>query len=122
MATEVLGLKIGSEVASVDLSAHQYKCVLFTATGVALTAVNGKCDGVLQNKPAAGASCTVAVYGKSKVVAAAAILKGANVTVDAAGKVKTAAIGNFILGTAMEAASADGDIISVIMTRPGVSA
>ena len=123
MATEILGLKIGTEVAAADLSTHQFKCVNFSATGVALGASLGAhCDGILQNNPKAGVPCTVAIHGKSKVVAAAAILKGAEVTVDAAGKVVTALTTNFILGVAMEAAAADGEVISVLMTRPGKKA
>jgi hypothetical protein len=120
MATEQLGFRIGSEVAAADLSTKQFFGVKFTATGVALCSVAGEqCDGFLQNKPAAGAVCNVAVDGKSKAVAGGAIAKGARVTVTAAGKLAVAASGNYVLGIALEAATADGDIIGVLINRTG---
>lgn len=39
--------------AAADLSASQYCAVRMTATGVNLTAVDGHCLGILQNKPTA---------------------------------------------------------------------
>ena len=119
MAVEVLGKKIGHESASADLSSHQFKCIVFGSSGVALASSGGKCDGILQDKPLAGQACEVAIDGMSKVVASAALAKGVNVAVGTSGKIKAAASGDYILGTLMEASSADGDIVSVLMTRPG---
>lgn len=120
MATEQLGFRIGSEVAAADLSAKQFFAVKFGASGVALCSVAGEqCDGFLQNKPEAGVAASVAVTGKSKGVAGAAITKGARVTVTAAGKIVTATAGDYVLGVALEAAGADGDIIGVLINRTG---
>lgn len=122
MAVEIPGKTVGFESAAADLSTHQFKAVIFSSTGVALTGAGGKCDGVLQNKPVAGAAAHVMVDGVSKVVAGAALAKGALVSVTAAGKLKAAATGEFILGTLLEASTADNDIVTVLIARQGRSA
>lgn len=73
-------------------------------------------DGVLQNNPnAAGQPANLAVAGISKVTAGAAITRGDLVASDSAGKAKTAVSTNEILGRALAAALADGDIIPVLL-------
>ena len=119
MATEENLQNIGSQLAASDLSGKHYHLVTFGASGVALTGAGDPVGGVLQNKPLAGIPATVTINGRPKAVAGAAILKGAQVSSDANGKLRTAVSGDYILGQAAEAAGADGDIISVIMTRPG---
>lgn len=120
MATEQLGFSIGSEVADADLSAKQFYGVKFSSTGVALCSTAGEvCDGFLQNKPVLGETCNVMVFGKTKAVAGAALAKGALVSITAAGKLKAAASGEYVVGKLLEAAAADGDIVGLLVTRPG---
>jgi hypothetical protein len=102
--------------AGADLSAKQYYFVTQAADDgqVDPTGDGALANGVLQNKPdAAGKAATIATRGVSKVVAAAAITRGDTVSSDASGKANTVASGDYPLGKALEAATADGDVISV---------
>jgi hypothetical protein len=110
-------------VASADLSSHQFKFMLIGATGAALnTTAGGNCDGVLQNKPdALGKAASVASRGVSKVMAGAAVAAGTFVMSNATGKAVTATATNAIQGKALEAASADGDLIAVSLDTSGVA-
>ena len=110
-------------VASADLSAHQFKFVNISATGAALiTTAGGIVDGVLQDKPSAlNRAASVAYSGVSKVMAGAAVTQGARVMSNATGKAITATATNNISGTALEAASADGNIIAVLLDTKGVA-
>lgn len=119
MATEQLNFCLGTELASVDLSAGQFLAAKIVAGGIALCGAGEACDGLIQNKPLAGVAVDLAVQGRSKCIAGAALAKGVFVTPNAAGKLVAAAAGNYILGRLAEASSADGDIVSVLMTRPG---
>lgn len=112
-----------STTASADLSTKQFYFVNISATGAAVnTTAGGIVDGVLQDKPSAlGESCAVGVRGVSKVTAGAAITAGARVMSSATGKAITATATNNISGTALEAATADGDIISVLLDTVGVA-
>lgn len=49
-------------------------------------------------------------FGPTKFVASAAIARGARLASAGSGKVKTAASGDLVIGTAEQAAAADGDI------------
>lgn len=110
----------GNEVAAADLSTKQFYAVKLTSTGYALCSVAGEpCDGILQDDPLSGKVCNVMVHGISKAIAGGAIAKGANVTVDANGKLAVAASGNYILGRLKEAATADGDIVTLLINRHG---
>jgi len=104
-----------------DLSAKQYYFVSLASDGqIDPTGDGANSEGVLQNAPsAAGYSATVAIAGISQVVAGAAITRGASVASGSAGKAKTAASGNRVLGIAMDAAAADGDIIRVLLKVQG---
>lgn len=119
MSYEVPGFKVGTQTAAADLSAKQFYAVQFSATGIALAGAGERIDGVLQDKPESGDVGDVMVLGVSKAVAGDAILKGAAVTPDANGKFVTAASGNYVAGTALEAAAADGDIIAIVLDRGG---
>lgn len=72
--------------------------------------------------PASGERTDVALVGIAYVTAGAAITRGALLTSDASGRVVTAApaagANNRIVGTAMEAATAAGDVIRVLL-NPG---
>lgn len=51
------------------------------------------------------------IKGRTRVTASAAIAAGDRIAPAAAGKVQTAASGDIVIGKALEAAGADGDII-----------
>lgn len=107
--------------AAADLSTKQFFIVKMTATGVNLAGNGEQALGVLQNKPdALGKAATVASVGStSKVVAAVALAVGADVSSDAAGKAAASASGEYILGKALTASAADGDLITLHITMPG---
>jgi hypothetical protein len=121
MAYEGTLRTIPGVVASADLSTKQFYFVNVSATGAAVnTTAGGMVDGVLQNKPdALNKAATVAFSGVSKVVAGAAIAKGARVASSAAGKAVTGVATNIGVGTALEAAAADGDLIAVLLDTKG---
>lgn len=76
--------------------------------------------GVVRNAPAENAAADIAYTGTALVKASTTISKGATVTATTGGKaVTTTTAGNFVLGVALEAAGADGDLIEVLLT-PGV--
>lgn len=116
MAYEIPGQTVSFEAAA-DLSGNQFYGVKLTAAHTVNVAGNGeKIVGVLQNKPAAaGNAATVVLDGITKAVAGAAISVGDEVSLDANGKFVTAAIGDTVAGVAVDAASADGDVISVVL-------
>jgi hypothetical protein len=99
-----------------DLSSKQFYIVQLAADGD-IEVGEGATDlivGVLQNAPESGQPATYRFLGTTKVVAAGSISIGDWVTTDSAGKaVATTTDGNITIGRALEAASADGDIIEV---------
>lgn len=108
--------------AAADLSASQFRGVKVTAaqTCNAVSASTDRAIGVLQNKPsAAGRAATIVTEGITKAEAGAAIAAGAVVMFNASGKVITATATNLGHGFALQAAGADGDLISVYFTRLG---
>lgn len=118
MAYETPGF-VTSIDAAADLSSSQFRVLQMTSTGVTVaTADTGQSFvGVLQNKPTAGRASTVMCSGISRCVASGAIAKGARVTATTGGKVTSTGIaaGDMIIGIALEAATADNDIIPVLL-------
>ena len=107
--------------AGADLSAHQYGAVRgagANACNIASFATDSDILGVLQNKPKSGEAATVAYAGISKVLAGAAITVWNAVTVNGSGRAITVTSGSMCMGQAIEAAGADGDIISVLLAKP----
>lgn len=105
-----------SFVASADLRTKQFFLVKLhtVATQVALAGAAEDVVGVLQNKPNTGEAAEVAPIGagqKLKCVAGAAIAIGARIGCDAAGKARTAAAGDFVIGRADTASTADLELI-----------
>lgn len=95
--------------ASAALSANTF----VTATGAVATAA-GNAVGVARSDAASGDLCPVDVLGTAKVIASAAISAGARVEVAAGGKAVTQSAGTTV-GIALEAASAAGDVIEVLL-------
>lgn len=90
--------------------------------GIALPAANTDVTfGVTMHDIANLTRGDIAVGGRVKVCAAAAITDGVAVTMDTAGKVLawTAGAARAVVGVAQSAASADGDIIEVELAKPG---
>jgi hypothetical protein len=101
-----------------DQSSNQYKFLKGDTTGVALQdSAGGACIGVLQNKPTDAKIAEVGIMGVSKVTAGAAVSLWDNVQSDGAGRAITAASGDYSQGIALEAATAAGQIIAVLL-RP----
>ena len=103
-------------VAGEDLSSSKYYIVQLDASGDVEIGESATdlLVGVLQNKPASGGAALYRFAGTTKMVASAAISIGDFVTSTAAGKaVTTTTDKNVVLGRALEAAAADGDIIEV---------
>ena len=112
-----------SASAAADYSSNQYYAVKLTAEGPPPTATvcstaGEQAQGILQDDPAAaGRGCTVRMLGTSKAVAGAAITFLDRVTVDSSGRVVTAtANSDGVIGRALRAATAAGDVIEVLLT------
>lgn len=103
-----------------DLSEKQFYIVQMDSSGD-MEVAEGATDlllGVLQDKPESGQAGTYRHKGTSKVIASAAIAIGAYVTTNNAGKaVTTTTQGDAVIGMALEAAAADGDIIEIQLMR-----
>ena len=96
-----------------NYSANQYHFVV--------TASDGQIDPVAAAGGAAdGKAASVVIFGVARVKAGVAIAVGQEVASDASGKAKASATGNRVLGRALEASSADGDIIKILF-RPSTT-
>jgi hypothetical protein len=103
-----------------------YRIVKFSAldTVTPATAATDSLIGVNSDlTPAIGERCDTVMLGIAFIEAGAAIAQGAMVTADAVGRAVTAApaagVNNRVAGVALEAASAAGDVIRVLL-EPGV--
>ena len=110
--------------AGADLSAesNRYKIVKLSAanTVVLAAADTDVFFGTLERGAISGQPVHVQIAGMAKVRAGAAITAGARVSSDAAGKAKTGAVADMILGTAVETAAADTEIIWVKLSMSGI--
>ena len=105
--------------AGADLSSKQFTIVKVSGTGVINTAaITDVPVGILQNAPTSGKTAEVAVSGVGKLKASAAISAGALVGTTAAGLavaiVAGTAVTQYVVGQALTAAGASGDIITVL--------
>lgn len=116
-SSSVLSLGIPT---TVNFSALQYRFVKEDGT---VAAVGEVATGVSTNNPdgSVGDGATIAAtrLGVERVVASAAITAGAKVAPAAGGKARTAVSGDHVAGIALDAAAADGDIISVLLAFGG---
>jgi len=112
-------------VAGADLSSGQHLFVELGSNGT-VTICNAATDvpiGVLTDfyRATPGQSVTVAIGGTVKVKAGGAITAGAWVGTGADGKaVAKSEDGDIVRGIALESASADGDIIEIMLVGPFV--
>lgn len=113
MAYEIPGFVLGILLAGDDLTGSQYCFVEGTAgDAVGLATAAGQPLGTLNNAPAEGEVCEIVTSGVAKVKAGGAIDEYDKIEVGASGKAATLASG-FAVGVALEAATADNQIISV---------
>lgn len=102
----------------------QFARVKLASDGTISTAVLADIEIGIAMTPALAANDVVTVKlrsatGTHKAIAAAAIAAGAGVFSAAAGKVSVSATGAYRLGTALEAATANNDIIEIMYATPG---
>lgn len=110
-------------VADSDLTAKQY-IIMAVSSGTLNNCHQSSLStdpgivGVLQNAPKSGEPATVAYEGFSKVVAGGAI--GVNVFIgsNSSGKAQVVNSGDMAIGRTLEAATADKDIIGVLLMNP----
>lgn len=107
--------------AAADLRGKKYHFVRASAANVcnqASDAANSGIIGVLQNNPNTGEAATVAFAGESKVYAGGVINVNAIITTNGSGRAAAAGSGDMGVGRALEAASADGHVITVLLFPP----
>jgi hypothetical protein len=101
------------------MAANQYYCVALesTAKQVKLSVLpTTPTIGILQNDPAVGEACLISVSGPTKAAAEASVAIGDWVAASTTGRVKTTTSANDdIVGRALEASSAAGDIITIMV-------
>lgn len=125
MAFNSLYPTIPGLVASSDLSAaaNQFKVVIFASTAgqIKLAGSSVLTNGfVLANRPNSGEAAEVACGGICKVQAGTAVTVGASLGVNTTSRVVPTTTDNaFIIGKALEAAAANGDIISALIFPGG---
>jgi hypothetical protein len=116
-------VRIPGLAAGADLSANQYRFVKAGATEgqvVAIAAATDKPLGVQYDTPnAAGKAIEVVSAGIVEVTAGAAVAYGAEVQTNASGKAITVTTGGTVVGRALQAATADGDRIAVLLNCVG---
>lgn len=107
--------------AAADLSGKQYHIVRLSGVGLtnqASDATASSVAGVLQNKPTSGKQAAIAYAGVSKVVAGGSVTANDIVTSNSSGRAATVASGQMAIGRALDTASTDGDVISVLLFPP----
>lgn len=107
-------------------SSGQYTFVNVNASGQAaqVSGSGGAAVGVLYNKPSgAGRAAEVAISGIVKIVAGGVLgTIGVKISSTAAGKAQLASTGHHVLGTLLETAGADGDIVSILLNSKHILA
>src|SRR3990172_9702565 len=109
-----------------DMSALQYRCVRPSAAGVTMmcseTAVTSlgaqQYIGVFQNKPKTDEAAAIAFAGLSKAVTGAAVTANLLVTHNASGQVINAVSDSVVIGRALEATGAAGEVATVLLFPP----
>lgn len=107
-------------VATSTLASYQYYIVQASSTAGEVklgTSATSVILGVLQNDPGAAEPAEIAFSGIAKAAAEASVTFGSYLTCSSTGRVKsTSSGGNFIIGKALEASAAAGDIIRVMLS------
>jgi hypothetical protein len=124
MATEGPLIHDGSQTtAAADLSASQfYACKITAARSVNLASTGGEpIYGIIQNKPTSGQAVDVGILGVTKAVAGGSFSAGAALMTDTSGRLITQTGSTHRVATAIEAATAAGQLITVAIVPGGVA-
>jgi hypothetical protein len=105
--------------AAADLRTKQHYFVNVDSNGKWALSGDGEGGYSMQDKPNADEYGEARVLGIAKITAGAAIAAGAYVTSDANAKAKTAGGGEIVNGQALQAASADLEVISILVSSVG---
>jgi hypothetical protein len=112
-------MKLPGVTAGADLSAKQYYCVKMASTAKEVVVSSAATDasiGLIQNDPVDGQEALVVVSGPARAAAETSVSAGDWVASSTTGRVKTTTTANDdVVGRAVEASSAAGDIITVIV-------
>lgn len=113
-----------SIVAGADLSTTgQFRFINVNGSGEAVLAADGAdAVGVLLNAPPQGQPAEVAIAGRVKVVASAAVTVGDEVASAASGASAAATSGDYIMGRALTAAGAADEVHEVVLLKNGTMA
>lgn len=116
-----LAIKAGAEIADVRFKAVKLDAdgnvVLASVAGEAFLGIAIPTTGNAEGKVAKGDIVDIQIKDIGAAVAGGAFEAGKPLTTDANGKLVAAASGNFIIGYALKAAKADGDIIPVQVAK-----
>jgi hypothetical protein len=111
---------LGGVKASATLAAKQYHCVKLSSTAGEIKICSSTVDaiiGLVQNDPAAGQPAEVAAWGVALGIAGGSITAADKLTCNKTGELETTTTGGRpIVGTALEAATAQGDRIAVLVS------
>lgn len=112
-------LRIPGLVAAGDLAAKRYLIVMLATTTKQVKVSTGPAVaniGILQNDPASGEAASVCGAGLTRGVAGGAVTAGDMVTANSTGQcVTTTTANNKVIGRAITAAAAAGDLIEVFL-------
>jgi hypothetical protein len=105
-----------------DLADYRYRAVKFSGSPRLCALCTSPADlsmlGVLHNRPHDQTGASVAILGKSKIVAGAAITAGDLLTVDSSGRAITASSGDMTFGRALHAANAADEVFESLVFQP----
>lgn len=120
MAHEVPGYKM-TRLTAADVEGYRFVKINSDGNVLQAAAQTDEQVGVSQAKALSGRACEVMVNGISKVEAGGAVTRGGKVSADSVGRAinATVAAGNLSYGIALEAATASGQRIAVLLFGPG---
>jgi ribosomal protein S12 len=114
-----IGVEAAADLSSVQF--HVVRVVSNNAVNVASQNSVMRAVGVLQDTPnAATRAARVAVDGESFVIAGASYAAGVPVTHNSSGRAIAATSGLCVIGYALEAAVADGDMVRILLRSPAL--
>ena len=127
MSGEFLRVTARTMLAKQDMRTKQYHILRASAEGECQVASNpgGGQDeivGVLQNKPNNNQHASVGYDGVTKLIAGGAITANRQITANSSGSAAHAGSGDWVLGQALNAAGADGETISALLSIPAIHA
>lgn len=107
--------------AAMNMASHAWHIVRLSAAGTTMIAsldTSSQIAGVLAGAVNSGDRATIAYDGRAKVVAGAAVTANAFITTNSSGRAVAAGSGDMVIGRALEAAGADGEVVSCLLVSP----